>query len=74
MRGRGKCLRFQEFYCEDTPVDEDIREAVIYANIHNCMVKITTWSAVPFIHSAFSTMYIFPGEDFDMIKKRYFRE
>nr|CAI9751441.1 hypothetical protein DGKKSRWO_DGKKSRWO_CDS_0150 [uncultured phage] len=64
-------FKVQEFYCEDTPVDEDIREAIIYANTHNCAVKITTWSAVPYIHSAFTSEYIFPNEDFDTIKKRF---
>lgn len=64
-------FKVQEFYCEDTPVDEDIREAIIYANTHNCAVKITTWSTVPFIHNPFTSEYIFPNEDFDAIKKRF---
>ena len=64
-------FKVQEFYCEDTPVDDDIREALIYANTHNCAVKITTWTAVPFIRSAFTSEYIFPNEDFNTIKKRF---
>lgn len=67
-------FKVQEFYCEDTPVDDDIREALICANTHNCAVKITTWTAVPFvpfIHSAFTSEYIFPNEDFNTIKKRF---
>lgn len=64
-------FKVQEFYCEDTPVDEDIREAIIYANTHNCAVKITAWSALPFIHSAFTSEYVFPNEDFNTVKKRF---
>lgn len=64
-------FKVQEFYCEDTPVDEDIREAMIYANTHNCAVKITSWSVLAFIRNPFSSEYIFPNEDFDTIKKRF---
>lgn len=40
-------FKVQEFYCEDIPVDADIRKAIIYANTHNCAVKITTWLVSP---------------------------
>ena len=65
-------FKVQEFYCENTPVDEDICEAIIYANTHNCAVKTTTRSFTPFIlYNPYSSEYIFPNEDFDTIKKRF---
>lgn len=63
-------LKVQEFYCEDTPVDENIHEAIIYANTHNCAVHITT--CISSLSSpACTTMvsaYILPNESFEVIR------
>lgn len=61
-------FKVQEFYCEDTPVDDDIREAMIYANTHNCVVKITTWLSSPTCQMA--SEYIFPNENFEVVCER----
>ena len=62
-------FKVQEFYCEDTPVDEDIREAMIYANTHNCVVKITTWFSPP--TCLMVSEYIFPNENFEVVCDRF---
>lgn len=62
-------FKVQEFYCEDTPVDENIREAIIYANTHNCTVKITTWLVSSVCRML--SEYIFPNENFEEVRERF---
>ncbi len=64
-------FKVQEFYCEDTPVDEDIREAIIYANTHNCAVKVVAWMYRPNCFGGLTPVYIFPNEDFNTVKERF---
>lgn len=62
-------FKVQEFYCEDIPVDADIRKAIIYANTHNCAVKITTWLVSPVCRML--SEYIFPNESFEVVCERF---
>lgn len=62
-------FKVQEFYCEDTPIDDDIREAIIYANTHNCAVKITAWRVSPVCRML--SEYIFPNENFEEVCERF---
>ena len=65
-------FKVQEFYCEDIPVDDDIREALIYANTHNCAVKITTWLHFPTSPVCkMASEYIFPNETFEVVCERF---
>ena len=66
-------FKVQEFYCKDTPVDaRDIREAIHYANTHNCAVKITSWLSYPTSPVCkMASEYIFPNESFEVVCERF---
>lgn len=62
-------LKVQEFWCNDYPTDEEIKEAIVYANAHNCVCKIIFNYLSSFSQWKIAE-YIYPADEFTKIKNR----
>lgn len=65
-------LKIQEFWCDDFPTDEEIKEAILYAATHNCISKLIFNCITGYFYRQTSE-YIFPDDTFDIIHERFER-
>lgn len=62
-------LKIQEFWCDGFPGDDEIKEAIVYANAHNCVCRIIFDFIDGFAQWKIAE-YIYPADGFTKVKNR----
>lgn len=60
-------LKIQEFWCDDFPKDDEIKEAIVYANTHNCVCRII-YNFIDGFAKWKNEQYVYPGDGFTKVK------
>lgn len=65
--------KIQEFFCEDCLTKDDLKEALDYAGIHNCICKLIFDGDDPWWYRK-KFEYIFPDDTYEMAHKRLYNK